>query len=387
MALTAKRFLIALVMLATPCDLTSAQDAYPTRPIRLVVGFAAGGSTDIPARYIADKLGALLGQRVIVENKAAAGGMLATRDVLGQPRDGYNLLLCTHFEFINTVVYRNAQYELARSRADLAGREVLLWRCPLPRGARRGPRGVRALCQGPSRRNQLRDDRSRIGAGDFGPAARALDRHHHEPGSLSRRRPGAAGPAARARAVLCRADDLGHPAGERGSDRHSRGVQPGPPRCRAARADAAGTGYRFRPLRLARALCRGGDAAAHHRPAQSPDRGDRGLAGLPGGHRTCRLDSRCRRHRTSCGRSSRRPASTSRRRSWSSACSRSSRLASFRRSKKGPGECRSPGVAGVERCDGDQRPYQPSPPNRQFTPTRATAPSTLKALPSTKLLM
>jgi tripartite-type tricarboxylate transporter receptor subunit TctC len=49
---------------------------------------------------------------VIVENKAAAGGMLATRDVLGQPRDGYNLLLCTHFESINTVVYRTPQYEL-----------------------------------------------------------------------------------------------------------------------------------------------------------------------------------------------------------------------------------------------------------------------------------
>jgi tripartite-type tricarboxylate transporter receptor subunit TctC len=109
----ARRFLFALsgvVMLGS--DVSQAQDAYPTRPVRLVVGFAAGGSTDIPARYIADKLGALLGQRVIVENKAAAGGMLATRDVLGQPSDGYNLLLCTHFESINVAVYRNPQYEL-----------------------------------------------------------------------------------------------------------------------------------------------------------------------------------------------------------------------------------------------------------------------------------
>ena len=110
------RFLLALAGAAMlGPDVSLAQDAYPTRPIRLVVGFAAGGSTDIPARYIADKLGALLGQRVIVENKAAAGGMLATRDVLGQPRDSYNLLLCTHFEYfesINTVVYRNPQYEL-----------------------------------------------------------------------------------------------------------------------------------------------------------------------------------------------------------------------------------------------------------------------------------
>jgi tripartite-type tricarboxylate transporter receptor subunit TctC len=91
----------------------SAQEGYPARPIRLVVGFAAGGPTDIPARYVADKLSELLGQRVVVENKPAAAGMMATRDVLAQPRDGYNLLLCTHFESINTAVYRNVQFKLA----------------------------------------------------------------------------------------------------------------------------------------------------------------------------------------------------------------------------------------------------------------------------------
>ena len=90
-----------------------AQDTYPTRPIRLVVGFAAGGSTDIPARYVADKLGHLLGQRVAVENKGGAAGMLATREVLAQPRDGYTLLLCTHFESINTAAYRNPGFGLA----------------------------------------------------------------------------------------------------------------------------------------------------------------------------------------------------------------------------------------------------------------------------------
>jgi tripartite-type tricarboxylate transporter receptor subunit TctC len=113
MSFAARCLLIALAgVAALTSDFSLAQDAYPTKPIRLVVGFAAGGSTDIPARYIADKLGALLGQRVVVENKPAAAGMLATRDVLGQPRDGYNLLLCTHFEAINAAVYRNAQYEL-----------------------------------------------------------------------------------------------------------------------------------------------------------------------------------------------------------------------------------------------------------------------------------
>jgi tripartite-type tricarboxylate transporter receptor subunit TctC len=89
------------------------QDAYPARPIRLIVGFAAGGSTDIPARYIADKLGEMVGQRVVVENRPAAAGMLATREALAQPRDGYTLLLCTHFESINVAVYKNPQYRLA----------------------------------------------------------------------------------------------------------------------------------------------------------------------------------------------------------------------------------------------------------------------------------
>ncbi len=78
-----------------------------------MVGFGAGGPTDIPARFIADKLGAMLGQRVIVENKPGAAGMLATRDVLAQPRDGHTLLLCTHFESINVAVYRNPQFKLA----------------------------------------------------------------------------------------------------------------------------------------------------------------------------------------------------------------------------------------------------------------------------------
>jgi tripartite-type tricarboxylate transporter receptor subunit TctC len=78
-----------------------------------VVGFGAGGPTDIPARFVADKLGDALGQRVVVENKPAAAGMIATRDVLSQPRDGYTLLLCTHFEAINVAMYRNAGFKLS----------------------------------------------------------------------------------------------------------------------------------------------------------------------------------------------------------------------------------------------------------------------------------
>src|SRR5258707_15467147 len=85
----------------------------PDKPIRLVVGFSAGGPTDLPPRFIDDRLGASLGQRVVVENKPGAAGQIATQDALARPRDGYNLLLCTHFEAINAAVYKDVSYTLA----------------------------------------------------------------------------------------------------------------------------------------------------------------------------------------------------------------------------------------------------------------------------------
>jgi tripartite-type tricarboxylate transporter receptor subunit TctC len=99
-------------MLAAP-GVPFAQAGYPDKPVRLVVGFSAGGPTDLPARAIADKLGASLGQRVVVENKTGAAGQIAAQDVLSKPRDGYNLLLCTHFESINLALHRNAAYKLS----------------------------------------------------------------------------------------------------------------------------------------------------------------------------------------------------------------------------------------------------------------------------------
>src|ERR1700716_4365258 len=80
-----------------------AADDYPSRPIRLVVGFTAGGPTDIPARFLADRLSTSLGRPVVVENKPGAGAMLAATDVLSHARDGYDLLLCTYFDAVNTL--------------------------------------------------------------------------------------------------------------------------------------------------------------------------------------------------------------------------------------------------------------------------------------------
>lgn len=87
--------------------------SYPDRPIRLLVGFPAGGPTDGPARVLAEKLRVSLGQPVVVENKPGAGGKIAVDYMLAQPRDGYTLLLCTYIDAINTVLYKKSSYQLS----------------------------------------------------------------------------------------------------------------------------------------------------------------------------------------------------------------------------------------------------------------------------------
>ena len=101
-----------IVVVAATAGHAAAED-YPARPVRIVVGFTAGGPTDIPVRFIAERLSKSIGASVVVENKPGAGSMLATLDVLSQPRDGYNLLACTYFDPVNTLLYRKARYKVA----------------------------------------------------------------------------------------------------------------------------------------------------------------------------------------------------------------------------------------------------------------------------------
>ena len=88
-----RRTLFPLVLLM-PC-LAAAQTAWPNKPIRLVVPFPAGGATDLLARAITQRMGSNLGQAIVVENRAGAGGTLGSAEVAKAAADGYTLLMAT----------------------------------------------------------------------------------------------------------------------------------------------------------------------------------------------------------------------------------------------------------------------------------------------------
>jgi len=95
--------LVIALAIAVPGDV-SAQDRYPVRPIHLIVGFAAGSSGDVAARIVGHKLGELLGQQIVVENRPGASSMIATDYVARSPKDGYTLLFGTIALTINPIL-------------------------------------------------------------------------------------------------------------------------------------------------------------------------------------------------------------------------------------------------------------------------------------------
>jgi tripartite-type tricarboxylate transporter receptor subunit TctC len=117
---------IVLMLAAALCTAAAvptafAQGAYPTRPIRLVVPFPPGGPTDLYARYYADRLGKVLGQNVVVENKAGASGAIGSVEVMRAAPDGYTLLFGTaSTHALYNLIAEKPQYDSLRDFAPIA---------------------------------------------------------------------------------------------------------------------------------------------------------------------------------------------------------------------------------------------------------------------------
>jgi len=94
---------------------------YPTRPIKWIVGYPPGGTTDVLARLMAQALSEKLGQQVIVENKPGAGNNIGTEFVVNAAPDGYTMLLVNPANFINATLYKNLNFKFTRDIAPVAG--------------------------------------------------------------------------------------------------------------------------------------------------------------------------------------------------------------------------------------------------------------------------
>ena len=94
---------------------------YPTRPVRIIVGYAPAGATDIAARLIGQWLSERLGRPVVIENRPGAGSNIGTEVVARAPADGYTLLLVTKANAINTTFYERLNFNFIRDIAPVAG--------------------------------------------------------------------------------------------------------------------------------------------------------------------------------------------------------------------------------------------------------------------------
>ncbi|HEY4919173.1 MAG TPA: tripartite tricarboxylate transporter substrate binding protein [Xanthobacteraceae bacterium] len=118
-----RRVLAAGAAFAAVRALPARAQAYPARPVRLVVGFAPGGSTDITARIIGQWLSARLGQSIVIENRPGAGTNIATETVVKAAPDGYTLVMIGVSSTINATLYDKLPFVFLRDIAPVAGIE------------------------------------------------------------------------------------------------------------------------------------------------------------------------------------------------------------------------------------------------------------------------
>lgn len=110
---------IAAAALAVAASGAAAQ-AYPTKPVRIVVPFGPGGVADISARAVAQKMGESMGQQVIVENKPSAGGILASETVAKAEPDGYTLLFITNGNSVSESLFKSLPYNSVKDFAPVS---------------------------------------------------------------------------------------------------------------------------------------------------------------------------------------------------------------------------------------------------------------------------
>jgi len=103
--------LLAIFMLLSPSSAFAADASYPTKPVRLIVPFDAGGTSDIVGRIFATELTKRLGKQVVVENRGGAGGTIGTAVAAKSPPDGYTLLLTSSAHPISFLVYKKLPYD------------------------------------------------------------------------------------------------------------------------------------------------------------------------------------------------------------------------------------------------------------------------------------
>jgi tripartite-type tricarboxylate transporter receptor subunit TctC len=115
-----RRLLIATGALAVVPRAGAQATAYPSRPIKLLVGFAPGGAVDIIARAIGQQIGPALGQPVVVENKPGAGTNIALRALIESPPDGHTLMLTANSIAANPTLYQPPPFDMARDFTPVA---------------------------------------------------------------------------------------------------------------------------------------------------------------------------------------------------------------------------------------------------------------------------
>ena len=120
MKFTRRRFVILAGAAAAAPPAARAQ-AYPARPVRLIVGFPAGGAADVTARLISQWLTERLGQAFVVENRPGAGTNIGTEAVVKAPPDGYTLLLISVANTVNATLYERLNFNFIRDVAPVAG--------------------------------------------------------------------------------------------------------------------------------------------------------------------------------------------------------------------------------------------------------------------------